>query len=173
MNWRRILPVVFAAIVFVGCNHTPTATSVVASSPPSLPTQAQPKLPTIKLWMGSEEINAELALTEQQQQTGMMFRTNRLEDSAGMLFVFPGPWQANFWMKNCPVPLSAAYIDANGVILEVVALHAQETTGVVAQTANVQYVLEMNEGWFQRHNIGPGTLIRTEKGSFRETFFGR
>lgn len=76
-------------------------------------------------------------------------------------------------MKNCPLPLSAAYIDPNGRILEIVALHTQDTNAVVAKTSDVQYVLEMNEGWFKRHNIGEGTLIRTERGSLRETFFGQ
>jgi uncharacterized membrane protein (UPF0127 family) len=96
-----------------------------------------------------------------------------MPENDGMLFVFQGPFRASFWMKNCPLPLSAAYIDPNGRVLEIVALHAQDTNSVVAKTGDVQFVLEMNEGWFKRHNIGEGTLIRTEKGSLRETFFGQ
>ena len=52
----------------------------------SLPIAAQPKLQTMKVWLGAEEMETELALTGIQQQTGMMFRTN-LAENAGMLFV--------------------------------------------------------------------------------------
>lgn len=175
MKWFAF---VLAAMIGVGCGNQSSqtlATNTTAMTPPgmpALPTEAQPRLQTMKLWMGSEEVTAELALTAQQEMTGMMFRTSMPEND-GMLFVFQGPFRASFWMKNCPLPLSAAYIDPTGRILEVVALHAQDTNAVVAKSADVQYVLEMNEGWFKRHNIGDGTLIRTEKGSLKETFFGQ
>jgi len=171
-NWCVL---VLAALIAVGCNQqsAPTTTAT-ASAPqmPALPTQAQPKLQTIRLWMGPEEVTAELALTQEQQMAGMMFRTN-IEENSGMLFVFPGPFRASFWMKNCPSPLAGAYIDPNGRILEIVDMHAQDTNSIVAKSADVQYVLEMNKDWFKRHKIGEGTLIRTEKGTLSETFFGR
>ena len=58
-----------------------------------LPTRAQPKLPTLKLYLGAETLDAEQALTERQEMTGMMFRTN-IQDSDAMIFVFPQPFQA-------------------------------------------------------------------------------
>jgi uncharacterized membrane protein (UPF0127 family) len=134
-----------------------------------LPKQAQPKLPTIKIYLGVEQLDAELALTQQQEMTGMMFRTNILETDA-MLFVFPRPVQASFWMKNCPESLSAAYIGPDGVIEEIHHLEKNDTNSVVAAVDNIQYVLEVKDGWFARHNISPGTVIRTEKGSLAETF---
>jgi uncharacterized protein len=173
MKWCVII---LAALIVVGCGNPAAPGSVTPTTPsapaaPALPTQAQPKLPTMKLWMGAEEVTAELALTQEQVMTGMMFRTN-MEENAGMLFVFGRPYQASFWMKNCPLPLSAAYISPEGRILEIVPLHAQDTNAVLAKTSDVQYVLEMNDGWFKRHNIGDGTLIRTERGSLHDTFFG-
>jgi uncharacterized protein len=134
-----------------------------------LPTAAQPKLQTMKLWLGAEEMVAELALTGVQQQTGMMFRTNMAEN-AGMLFVLPVPQRASFWMKNCPLPLSAAYIDPEGVILEIHNLEPHNTNSVVADSGNVQFVLETNEGWFKRHNVTTGMVIRTEHGTLKDTF---
>src|SRR5215467_4972877 len=86
-----------------------------AASVQSLPTEAQPRLQTMKLWLGAEEMEAELALTGLQQETGMMFRTNMAENE-GMLFPLPATTQASFWMMNCPLPLSAAYIDPAGAI---------------------------------------------------------
>jgi uncharacterized membrane protein (UPF0127 family) len=129
-------------------------------------------LRTIKLWLGAEEMTAEVAMTAQEITTGMMFRTN-IETNAGMLFLLGPPVQPAFWMKNCPLPLSAAYIDPAGTILEMHELHAQDTNPVVANAKNVQYVLETSQGWFEQHHIANGTLIRTERGSFPKTFAAR
>ncbi len=126
----------------------------------------------MKLWLGAEEMVAELALTGEQVQTGMMFRTS-MPENTGMLFVFPTPFRASFWMKNCPLPLSAAYIDPEGVILEIRELQPHNTNSVVALSDQVQFVLETNQGWFERHHVTPGMVIRTERGPLRETFFSR
>lgn len=138
----------------------------------SEPAQAQPKLPTLKLWLGSEELAAEMALTPEQERTGMMFRTNILDTDA-MIFVLPFPQRASFWMKNCPESISAAYIDPEGVILEIHHLEKNDTNAVTAGTANVQFVLETSDGWFARHHVGTGTVIRTERGALAETFLRR
>ena len=149
-----------------GCSHREVP-GVAAD--PTEPSQAQPKLPTIKLWLGSEELAAEMALTAQQERTGMMFRTN-ITDADAMIFVLPYPQQAAFWMKNCPESISAAYIDPEGVILEIHHLEKQDTNSVTAASSNVKYVLETSDGWFTRHNVNPGMVIRTERGTLAETF---
>ena len=154
-----------------GCNK-PAPPPAGPGADPGLPTAAQPKLQTMKLWLGAEEMVAELALTGEQQQTGMMFRTN-LAENAGMLFVFPGPHRASFWMKNCPLPLSAAYIDPEGVILEIHDLQPHNTNSVTASSERVQFVLETNQGWFARHHVTTGMVVRTERGPLMETFFGK
>jgi uncharacterized protein len=137
-----------------------------------LPKQAQPKLPTIKLWVGAEELATEMALTGQQQMTGMMWRTNMPENTA-MIFVHPTPRRAGYWMKNCYVPLSIAYIDTDGVILEIHDLQPHDTNSVLAASENVRFALETPQGWFQRHNVSPDAVVRTERGSLAETFFRR
>ena len=154
-----------------GCKRA-ASLAVGPEAGPSLPTAAQPKLQTMKLWLGAEEMAAELALTAVQVRTGMMFRTNMAEN-AGMLFVFAVPHRASFWMKNCPLPLSAAYIDSEGVILEIRELQPHNTNFVVASSEQVQFVLEANQGWFGRHKVAPGMVIRTERGPLRQTFLGR
>ena len=126
----------------------------------------------MKIYLGAEALDAELALNNQERMTGMMFRTNIAETDA-MLFVFPQPFRVSFWMKNCPESLSAAYIGPDGVIEEIRHLERNETNSVVAASDNIQYVLETKDGWFTRHNVGPGTVIRTGKGSLPETFFSR
>jgi uncharacterized membrane protein (UPF0127 family) len=161
--------VVLAAAVWVGCDGggQPRTPPPAASG---LPTQAQAKLRTMKLWLGAEEIVAELALTPIEQQTGMMFRTN-MEPNAGMLFPLPYAQQASFWMTNCPLPLSAAYIDTSGVIQEIHDLRANDDNPVKSAAENIRFVLETPQGWFSRHNIREGTLVRTERGSLMKTFF--
>jgi uncharacterized protein len=137
-----------------------------------LPKQAQPKLPTMKLFLGPEILEAELALTAQQEMTGMMYRTN-IQDTDSMLFVLPQPMRASFWMKNCPESISAAYISPDGVIQEIHHLEKNDTNAVLAATENIQFVLETSDGWFGRHNVSTGMVIRTEKGSLADTFLQR
>jgi hypothetical protein len=163
------LAVVLATVAAAGCTK-PAAPVVVAASGLSLPTQAQPKLPTMKIYVGAEEMLAELALTADQQRTGMMFRTNMAEN-AGMLFPLPYTQRASFWMMNCPLSLSAAYIDPEGIIQEIHELRSFNTNSVVAASDNIRFVLEAPQGWFQKHHIGQGVAIATEKGPLMQTFF--
>jgi hypothetical protein len=153
-----------------GCSKSNT--NALPSSAPRLPEQAQAKLPTIKLWLGSEELITEMALTDEQQMTGMMFRTNIVENEA-MIFVHPTPRTAAYWMTNCFVPLSIAYIDTDGVILEIHDLQPHNAISVVSAATNVRFGLETSQGWFQRHNVSTGAVIRTERGSLSETFLRR
>jgi hypothetical protein len=158
-----------AGAVWVGCDNS-APPPAAAPATPSLPTKAQPKLQTMKLWLGAEEMVAELALTAVQQQTGMMFRTN-MEENAGMLFPLPYTQRASFWMTNCPLPLSAAYIDSEGVIQEIHDLQAFNAVPVQSATDNIRFVLETPQGWFRRHNVRAGMVVRAERGPLMETFF--
>lgn len=174
MKSVKILACLFIAMsLFNGCNkQSPPATPPPVTIEDLLPKQAQPKLPTLKLWLGAEELITELALTGEQQMTGMMWRTNIAENEA-MLFVHPAPRQASYWMKNCVIPLSIAYLDTDGVILEIHDLHPHNTNSVFSTAMNVRFALETSQGWFQRHNVSTGAVVRTEKGSLAETFLRR
>ncbi|TAL06297.1 MAG: DUF192 domain-containing protein, partial [Verrucomicrobia bacterium] len=123
---------------------------------------AQPKLPTLKVWLGDQELITELATQSVQIATGMMFRTNLLENEA-MLFVFPDAAPRNFYMRNCVVPLTAAYISPDGVIQEFARLVPGDEIGVQSRAMNIQFVLELPQGWHERHNIQPGAVVRTER----------
>ena len=168
MNRWGTLALVLAMAGCGGCKQA-AAPAAESEADPRLPTAAQPKLQTMRLWLGAEEMVAELALTPVQQQTGMMFRTN-LAENAGMLFVLSVPQRASFWMMNCPLPLSAAYIDPEGVILELHDLQPHNTNSVVAGSDRVHFVLETSQGYFGRHNIHTGTVVRTEHGTLSDTF---
>ncbi|HEY5296980.1 MAG TPA: DUF192 domain-containing protein [Verrucomicrobiae bacterium] len=154
-----------------GCKK-PESAAAPLSAENSLPTHAQPKLPTMKIYLGAETLDAELALTPKEEMTGMMFRTN-IQETEAMLFILPMPQRAAFWMKNCPESLSAAYIDPGGVIQEIHHLEKNDTNAVVAANNDIEFVLETKDGWFARHRINPGAIIRTDRGSLSETFFGK
>lgn len=168
MNWCPF-SLVIAFALLAGCDKQVPAKAV---PPPihQLPTEAQPTLQKLKLSAGGEEIIAELAVTLQQIETGMMFRT-KMDEDTGMLFVFSKPLRAAFWMKNCPLPLSAAYIGADGTIIELHDLEPNNEEDVVAASNNIQYVLETSRGWLERKGIRVGTVVKTERGSLKETFF--
>jgi len=173
MQRLRLMIPLLAAGWLCGCNPSgpakPTAPAADSAAPTEA-TEAQPKLPTIRLFIGAETLDAEQALTERQEMTGMMYRTN-IQDSDAMLFVLSAPQRASFWMKHCPESISCAYLSADGVIQEIHHLEKNDTNPVVAAQDNIQYVLETSDGWFARHHVATGTAITTERGSLERTYF--
>ena len=91
----------------------------------------------------------------------------------GMIFIFEDAGRRAFWMRNTIVPLDIAYIAPDGALLEVHAARPRDETTLPSESERVQFVLEMRQGWFQRNNVKPGMVVRTEKGSLQETFFRR
>lgn len=152
--------------VAVSSATTTTGQSTSVKQPKGSP---QPKLPVIKLWVGTNQVSAEIASTLHQISTGMMFRTNMAE-MEGMLFVFPQAQQVAFYMKNTLIPLSCAYIDPEGTILETFEMKPLDETPLPSKSSQVQYVLEMKDGWFDRHQIRPGMVISTDRGTLSQTF---
>lgn len=182
-GWTTIVLPLAAAGAFVtgnGCEKASPAAKVASTNAtkPALPeidpvrghlNHAQPKLPTIKVWLGSEELITEIASTQVQIATGMMFRTNMPENTA-MIFLFAQPGPKNFYMRNCVVPLSAGYLEPDGTLAEIVKLQPGDEVGVQSKSSNIQFVLEVPQGWFERHNIRTGAVVRTERGSLPATF---
>jgi uncharacterized membrane protein (UPF0127 family) len=153
-----------------GCGKQPpvAAPPTVVSNGPS---QAQPKLPTIKLFIGTNELETELATTPLQMATGMMFRQSMAE-TEGMIFVFPAPQRASFYMRNTTVPLSCAYIDNAGIIREIYDMKPLDETPIAAQSDQIRFCLEVPQGWFQRHHVVAGMAVGTQRGTLMQTFFG-
>lgn len=174
----RLLPLVLL-LFLCGCEQPlsdsaaeSTNQSGVSLNDPAHLNHAQSKLRTMKLWLGPKEISAELAITETEIATGMMFR-DKMEETEGMLFIFGRPHRASFYMRNTYVPLSLAYIDSEGAILEIHDAKPLDETPIFARSEQVQYVLEMKQGWFDRNGVRVGMVVRTEHGSLPETFFRR
>jgi len=105
----------------------------------------------------SEKIYVELATTQAEWENGLMNRTSMPEDH-GMLFVFPDDVSFAFHMKNTKIPLTIAFLDASGKILELKDGIPNDLTPITPK-APYRRALEVNQGWFQRHNLGEGAKV--------------
>lgn len=117
----------------------------------------QMNLQRVKLSAGMHLIDAQVALTPEQRQIGLMFR-KEMPQHEGMIFVFEQPTQQCFWMKNTLLPLTAAFVADDGTIVNLADMKPQ-TTDAHCSTQPVRYVLEMNKGWFAKKGIKAGTRL--------------
>lgn len=182
MTVRSCIVSLVAALALFGCQKPASSEPAPPPKSPPAPTnaaqpaipgwppvKAQPKLQTMKLYVGAEVVAAELAMNQIQIATGMMFRAEMAENE-GMLFVFAKPHRTSFYMRNTKIPLHVAYIDGDGAILELHELKPLDETPVEAKSERVQFVLEMNKGWFTRHNVAVGSIITCETGKLKDAF---
>jgi uncharacterized membrane protein (UPF0127 family) len=112
------------------------------------------QLPTVELRAGMHLIRAELAADLASRTRGLMQRKS-LAPNAGMLFVFEAPAIQCMWMKNTYIPLSVAFVDEKGVIINIADMEPHsERSHCAARPA--LYALEMTQGWFAARGIKPG-----------------
>lgn len=117
----------------------------------------QPPLPAVQLQSGMFLIKAEVANDYSTRMQGLMLR-EKMAPNEGMLFIFPGREQQCMWMKNTLLPLSVAFIDEGGTILNIEDMKPNtEDSHCSLQPA--RYALEMNLGWFKGKNIKAGARI--------------
>lgn len=114
----------------------------------------QLNLPRIQITAGMYLIDTQVAATPDQRSTGLMYR-QQMPAGEGMLFVFDGPSEQCFWMKNTLIPLTAAFVADDGTIVNLADMKPL-TTDSHCSAKPVRYVLEMNQGWFQKKGIKAG-----------------
>ena len=117
----------------------------------------QPHLPVLQLFAGMHRIEAEVAATFDSRQTGMMQRTS-MSPQRGMLFVFPEVAKHCMWMRNTLLPLSVAFLDEKGRIINIEEMQPQSDDNHCS-TKPARYALEMNPGWFKSRGLGTGFSI--------------
>jgi uncharacterized membrane protein (UPF0127 family) len=121
------------------------------------PVSADPLL-TYVLKIKGHSARVEMAVSEEEKRTGLMFRRSLAENS-GMIFVYDTEDRWAMWMKNTYVPLSVAFIDRNGRILNIEDM--QPLTEDTHQSVGpAKYALEMNLGWFTKRGIGKGDKVQ-------------
>jgi hypothetical protein len=158
------------AAAAAGVNAQPPATPKADVQNPAMVKPAMPapepqgaminraqSLATVPLTIGAKKLVAEVATTPSQRQIGLMYRFSLAPDH-GMVFVFPGSEPLGFWMRNTYIPLSVAYLDANGVILNIEDMAPQDDSTHWSRGA-AQYALEMRKGWFGEHGIHAGDRV--------------
>jgi uncharacterized membrane protein (UPF0127 family) len=114
-------------------------------------------LPTVDLTINGHRLVAETAATEATRTYGLMNRFS-LQPDHGMLFVFAEPQPLAFWMKNTYVPLSIAFIGADGRIINIDDM-APRTEETHPSRGLALYALEMKKGWFADRGIRPGDAV--------------
>jgi uncharacterized membrane protein (UPF0127 family) len=113
--------------------------------------------PRAKLTAGMFVIDAAVASTDADREQGLMYRT-KLAPNEGMLFVFNERAVHCFWMKNTLIPLSIAFMRADGTVTDIDEMDA-ETENNHCPRNNGVYALEMSKGWFSSKGIQPGMKI--------------
>jgi uncharacterized membrane protein (UPF0127 family) len=131
--------------------------ALYAAAPAHGQPSPQPTLPTVKLTAGIHLITAEVADTEPTRVRGLMFRES-LAPNHGMLFVFDEKAIHCMWMRNTLIPLSVAFIDDAGAIVNVADMAPRTETSHCAQRP-VRFALEMERGWFAKRGLGAGSRI--------------
>ena len=112
-------------------------------------------------------LNVELAISLQQQQQGLMNR-KRLEDSKGMLFIFPNSSIQSFWMKDTYISLDIIFLSENGDFINASTntppcLNKGTNCPSYISTAPAKYVLEVNSGWLEKYDNGNGLKLDTSQ----------
>lgn len=115
-------------------------------------------LPTVQLTAGIHLITAEVAATDPARTRGLMFRRS-LPANHGMLFIFDRKAVQCMWMRNTLIPLSVAFIEDDGTIVNIEHMQPHDERTRHCATRPVRYALEMEQGWFDRKGIGAGSKI--------------
>ena len=123
-----------------------------------LASAARAQLASVELSAGMHLIRAEVADSMATRTQGLMHR-NSLAPNAGMVFVFDEAASHCMWMKNTLIPLSVAFLDAAGAIINIAEMkpHSEQSR---CASRPARYALEMNIGWFTRRGIKPGAKLR-------------
>jgi len=114
-------------------------------------------LPIASLRMGHHEVQVEIANRNSTRMSGLMFRKEMGKDN-GMLFVFADSAPRAFWMKNTYIPLSIAFFDEKGKILNILEMPPQ-TEENFSSKGSARFALEMNSHWFEKNGIKVGDII--------------
>jgi uncharacterized protein len=131
-------------------------TSPQSATPPSA---AQPALPTTKLSIGLHLITAEVANDHGSRQMGLMFR-KALAPNHGMIFVFENRTTHCMWMRNTLIPLSVAFLDEDGRIVNIEDMQPLDERTQHCSRQPTRYALEMTQGWFAQRKLGAGDIVR-------------
>ena len=111
--------------------------------------------------LGERAVRLQLAVKPMEMQTGLMDRPALGADD-GMIFLYQRPQELSFWMRNTLIPLDIGYFDGKGVLKEVWQLYPRDERPVKSRSQELQFAVEMNQGWFREHGVKPGAKLELE-----------
>lgn len=156
-----LLPTLSGVFVFTACQPEKEASAQNAA-----PVAAAEATLTAQDWIPLTieriTIRAQFAISPSEMARGLMHR-KELAENDGMLFVYDKPRQMSFWMKNTPLPLDIGFFSADGVLREVYRMFPYDTTTVSSVSNEIQFALEMNQGWFAKNGLKPGARLSMEQ----------
>jgi uncharacterized protein len=132
--------------------------AILCASPASAQDGPQPKLKTIELTAGMHVIHTELAISPNEQMTGLMFRRG-MGANDGMLFLYPDSGVRCFWMRNTLIPLTIAFLKADGTVINFADMAPLDESSHCSEQP-AQYALEVPQGWFAKRGFKPGLKLR-------------
>ena len=133
------------------------ATAAVAAAPAIAQDKGPPKLRTIPVKIAGHALRVEVADTDDSRSLGLMYRQSMARND-GMLFIFTDPGYHSMWMMNTYIPLSVAFIDGEGTILNVLDMEPK-TQDTHTAAGPARYAIETNKGWFAEKKIKPGDKV--------------
>lgn len=146
---RRLALAICLVLTLAACGGR-----VSAAGPAGAADRPNPPLETAEIALGTATLKAEIADNETERSRGLMFRKS-LAEGRGMLFVFDTDQRVSFWMKNTSLPLSIAYISADGTLTQILDLVPFSETPRPSERS-VRYALEVPQGWFARAGVRVG-----------------
>lgn len=149
-------PIVAAALPNARAALAAIAFALSMPAPAQGPAPAKP-LPVVTLKVAGHALKAEVVATPEQRARGLMFR-EKLGRNDGMLFIFDEPAYHSMWMMNTLIPLSVAFVDGEGRILNIEDMQPRTLDSHVAQ-GPARYAVETNIGWFAERKIKAGDKI--------------
>ena len=148
MPIRRVSLLFLVSVLLAACGRSDAAKN-------SGPKSVDDRFP---IKTGSQTVQMQIAALPAELQKGLMFRKTMGEDE-GMLFVFTSAQQQGFWMRNTTLPLDIGYFDPSGELKEIYPMYALDERPVTSRSREIQFCLEMNQGWFKRHDVKPGAKL--------------
>lgn len=138
-RWSRRAGIISALLLCTSCSDGP----------------APLRLEKTEMQLKGRSIVVELARSPEEQMRGLMFRRSLGADH-GMLFMYDSPRVMSFWMKNTRIPLSIAFIDGSGRIVQIEPMEPYDAVTRHVSQQPAMYALEMNRGWFEKNGVGVG-----------------
>ncbi len=153
-----MLPCLFLFVTDIMVFRSILLAALLSGLHPSSAAHAQqPQLPLVRLTAGMHVVQAEVADSFGTRMQGLMKRES-LAPNHGMLFLFDSDERQCMWMKNTLIPLSVAFIDAQGAIINIADMqpHSEDSH---CSSRPARYALEMKQGWFRDKGLKPGVRI--------------